>query len=36
MWQDKEITRQQASAIARMVMHDNAAKLYGLSNVQPK
>ena len=36
MWQDKEITRQQASAIARMVMHDNAAKLYGLSNSQPK
>jgi len=36
MWQDKEITRQQASAIARMVMHDNAAKLYGLSNSPSK
>jgi len=36
MWQDKEITRQQASAIARIVMHDNAAKLYGLSNSPPK
>ena len=34
MWQDREITRQQASAIAHMVMHDNAVKLYGLSDSQ--
>jgi uncharacterized protein len=34
MMQDGEITRQQASAIAHQVMHDNAAKLYGLSTSQ--
>jgi hypothetical protein len=34
MVQDGEITRQQASAIAHMVMHDNAVKLYGLSDSQ--
>jgi uncharacterized protein len=33
---DGEITREQASAIAHMVMHDNAAKLYGLSDSQSK
>lgn len=32
MMQDGEITRQQASAFANMVLHDNAARLYGLSN----
>ena len=32
MMQDGEITRQQASAIAHMVMHDNAARLYGLGS----
>ena len=36
MMLDGEITRQQASAIAHMVMHDNAAKLYGLSDSQSK
>ena len=36
MMQDGEITRPQASAIAHMVLHDNAAKLYGLSNSQPR
>jgi len=30
MIQDREITRARASEIARMVMHDNAAELYGL------
>ncbi len=34
MMQDGEITRQQASKFAHMVMHDNAAKLYGLSDSQ--
>jgi hypothetical protein len=32
MMQDGEITRAQASEIARKVMRDNAIKLYGLSN----
>jgi uncharacterized protein len=32
MMQDGEITRQQASEFAHMVMHDNAARLYGLSD----
>ena len=31
MMQDGEITRAEASEFAHMVMHDNAAKLYGLS-----
>ena len=35
MMQDGEITRQQASTFAHMVMHDNAAKLYGLSDSPP-
>ncbi len=35
MMQDGEITRQQASKFAHMVMHDNAAKLYGLSDSPP-
>jgi len=34
MMLDGEVTRQQAIAIAHMVMHDNAAKLYGLSTSQ--
>ena len=29
MLQDGEITRTRASELARMVLHDNAAKLYG-------
>ena len=36
MMQDGEITRAQASAIAHMVLHDNAAKLYGLERSQAK
>ena len=36
MMQDGEITRPQASAIAHLVMHDNAARLYGLDSSQPK
>jgi uncharacterized protein len=36
MMLDGEITREQASAIAHMVMHDNAAKLYGFSETQSK
>jgi len=32
MMQDGEITREQASSIAHMVLHDNAAKLYGISD----
>ncbi len=31
MMQDREITRARAIEIARMVLHDNAAKLYGIS-----
>ncbi len=34
MMLDGEITREQASTIAHMVMHDNATKLYGLSDSQ--
>jgi len=34
MMLDGEVTRQQAVSIAHMVMHDNAAKLYGLSTSQ--
>jgi predicted TIM-barrel fold metal-dependent hydrolase len=34
MMLDGEVTRQQAVAIAHMVMHDNAVKLYGLSDSQ--
>jgi len=29
MIQDSEITRERAQELARMVLHDNAAKLYG-------
>jgi len=36
MMQDGEITRQQATTFAHMVMHDNAAKLYGLSDSPTK
>ncbi len=36
MMQDGEITREQAGAIAHMVMHDNAAKLYGLGSAPPQ
>jgi uncharacterized protein len=36
MLQDGEITRTQASAIAHMVLHDNAAKLYGLEGSEAK
>ncbi len=35
MMQDGEITRPQASAFAHMVLHDNAAKLYGLTSSPP-
>src|SRR5262249_7870171 len=31
MMQDGEITRQRAVELARMVLHDNAARLYGLN-----
>jgi hypothetical protein len=30
MLRDREVTREQAVAIARGVLHDNAAKLYGI------
>jgi predicted TIM-barrel fold metal-dependent hydrolase len=30
MLRDREITRDRAAAIARGVLHDNAAKLYGI------
>jgi hypothetical protein len=30
MMQDGEITRERALKLAHMVLHDNAAKLYGL------
>jgi hypothetical protein len=33
MLRSREITRDQAAAIARGVLHDNAAKLYGISDV---
>jgi predicted TIM-barrel fold metal-dependent hydrolase len=36
MLRDGEITRQQATAIARMVMRENAIKLYGLSEASPR
>ncbi len=36
MMQDGEITREQASSIAHMVLHDNAAKLYGISDISSK
>ena len=36
MMLDGEITRQQASTIAHMVVHDNAAKLYGIGDSQSK
>jgi len=36
MMQDGEITRPQASAIAHLVLHDNAARLYGLDDSQAK
>jgi hypothetical protein len=36
MMQDDEITRSQANAIAHMVLHDNAASLYGLNDSQGK
>ncbi len=35
MMQDGEVTRQQATTFAHMVMHDNAAKLYGLRDSPP-
>ena len=34
MMQDGEITRERALEIAHMVLHDNAAKLYGWSGTQ--
>ncbi len=36
MMQDGEITREQATSIAHMVLHDNAAKLYGIGNLSSK
>lgn len=33
MMRDGEITRERASELARMVMHDNAAKLYGIKSL---
>ncbi len=36
MMQDGEITREQASAIAKMVLHDNAMKLYGWDEAPPR
>jgi hypothetical protein len=32
MVQDGQITRERALELAHMVLHDNAAKLYGWSN----
>ena len=34
MMQDGEITRERALELAHMALHDNAAKLYGWSNLK--